>query len=69
MKTRLQSLGLLDRALRATTDEELDAAVAALGDDHREAMLRELDPQAWSTEQPHFQATLAKLRERISSSR
>ena len=37
MKTRLQSLGLLDRALRATTDEELDAAVAALGDDHREA--------------------------------
>src|SRR5215211_4439115 len=38
-------------------------------DDHREAMLKELDPQAWSTEQPHFQATLAKLRERISSSR
>jgi hypothetical protein len=40
MKTRLQSLGLLDRALRATTDEELDTAVAALGDDHREAMER-----------------------------
>ena len=40
MKTRLQSLGLLDRALRATTDEELDTAVAALGDDHREAVER-----------------------------
>ncbi len=40
MKTRLQSLGLLDRALRAMTDEELDTAVAALGDDHREAMER-----------------------------
>jgi hypothetical protein len=40
MKTRMQSLGLLDRALRATPDEELDAVVAALGDDHREAVER-----------------------------
>jgi hypothetical protein len=40
MKTRLQSLGLLDRALRATTDDELDAVVGALGDDHREAVER-----------------------------
>ena len=40
MKTRLQSLGLLDRALRATPDEELDTVVAALGDDHREAVER-----------------------------
>jgi hypothetical protein len=40
MKTRLQSLGLLDRALRATTDEELDTVVGALGDDHREAVER-----------------------------
>ena len=40
MKTRLQSLGLLDRALRATTDEELDAVLGALGDDHREAVER-----------------------------
>jgi hypothetical protein len=43
MKTRLQSLGLLDRALRATTDEELDTVVAALGDDHREAVERLAD--------------------------
>ena len=40
MKTRLQSLGLLDRALRATTDEELGALLGALGDDHREAVER-----------------------------
>ena len=40
MKTRLQSLGLLDRALRATTDEELDAVLGALGEDHREAVER-----------------------------
>ena len=40
MKTRLQSLGLLDRALRAATDDELAAIVTALGDDHREAVER-----------------------------
>jgi hypothetical protein len=43
MKTRLQSLGLLDRALAATTDEEIDALVAALDDDHREAVERLAD--------------------------
>ncbi len=50
MKTRLQSLGLLDRALRAATDDELAAIVTALGDDHREAVERltggELTPEA-----------------------
>ena len=40
MKTSLQSLGLLDRALRAASDEDLDVAVTALGDDHREALER-----------------------------
>jgi hypothetical protein len=40
MKNRLQSLGLLDRAIRAATDEELEALVATLGDDHREAVER-----------------------------
>ncbi len=40
MKTRLQSLGLLDRALAATTDDEIEALVAALDDDHREAVER-----------------------------
>lgn len=40
MKTRLQSLGLLDRAFRAMTDEELTTAIGALDDDHREAIER-----------------------------
>lgn len=39
-KTRLQSLGLLDRAIRATSDEELTGAVEGLDDDHREALER-----------------------------
>jgi hypothetical protein len=43
MKTRLQSLGLLDRALRATTDEELTAVLEGLSDDHREALERLID--------------------------
>lgn len=38
-------------------------------DDHREALMWELEPQAWSTEQPHFQATLAALKARISSTK
>ena len=40
MKTRLQSLGLLDRAFAAATDDELDAMVTALDDEHREAVER-----------------------------
>ncbi len=46
MKTRLQSLGLLDRAIRATGDDELEAAVAALDDDHREAVQNLVDGDA-----------------------
>jgi hypothetical protein len=38
MKNRLQALALLERALSAMTDEELDALVAALPDDHRTAI-------------------------------
>lgn len=38
MKNRMQSLGLLDRAFKAATDEELLLAVGALGDEHREAL-------------------------------
>ncbi len=38
MKTRLQALALVDRALAAMTDEELEALVATLPDDHREAL-------------------------------
>lgn len=46
MKSRLQSLGLLDRALAATTDDELQALVDGLGDDHREAVERLADGTA-----------------------
>ena len=38
VKTRLQSLGLLDRAFANTPDEVLDAAVESLTDEHREAV-------------------------------
>ncbi len=40
MKTRLQALRLLDRAIAAASDDELDALIAALSDDHREAVER-----------------------------
>jgi hypothetical protein len=46
MKNRLQSLGLLDRAIRATSDEELEALIEALSDDHREAIERFTDGAA-----------------------
>ncbi len=38
MKTRLQALTLLDRALLAMTDAELETLVASLPDDHRTAI-------------------------------
>lgn len=38
MKNRMQALGLLDRAFKATTDEELMAAMESLDDDHREGL-------------------------------
>jgi hypothetical protein len=38
MKNRLQALTLLDRAMAAMTDAELDARVAALPDEHRSAL-------------------------------
>ncbi len=38
MKSRLQALGLLDRAFANASDDELDAAVDALSDEHREAL-------------------------------
>jgi hypothetical protein len=58
MKTRLQSLGLVDRALAATSDEELEALVAGLGDDHREAVERLVD----GTEPSEIRAGAAKGR-------
>ena len=38
VKTRLQALGLLDRAFANVADEELGALLEGLGDDHREAL-------------------------------
>ncbi len=38
MKNRMQALGLLDRAFKATPDDQLTSAVDALDDDHREAL-------------------------------
>lgn len=40
MKNRLQALSLLDRALLAMTDAELEALVATLPDDHRATLDR-----------------------------
>ncbi len=43
MKNRMQSLGLLDRAFKAASDDELQTALDALGDDHREGLESFLD--------------------------
>lgn len=43
VKTRLQSLGLLDRAFQSTTDDELTAVLEAMEDDHREALQQLVD--------------------------
>lgn len=46
MKTRLKALGLVDRALAAATDTELAAAIAALDDDHLEALAQIVDDES-----------------------
>jgi len=38
MKNRMQSLGLLDRAFKAASDDDLSIAIEALDDDHREGL-------------------------------
>jgi len=38
MKNRMQALGLLDRAFKAATDDELSKAIESLDDDHREGL-------------------------------
>lgn len=38
MKNRMQALGLLDRSIKAATDEEIESGLAALDDDHREGV-------------------------------
>jgi hypothetical protein len=49
MKTRLQALGLLDRSIRATSDDELTAVLETLDDDHREALERLIEGEATPT--------------------
>ena len=43
MKNRMQALGLLDRSFKAASDEDLTAALDALGDDHREGLATFVD--------------------------
>ena len=38
MKNRMQALGLLDRAFKAASDEELSVTIGALDDDHRDGL-------------------------------
>lgn len=38
MKNRMQALGLLDRSIKAATDDELMSGIEALDDDHREGL-------------------------------
>ena len=38
MKNRMQALGLLDRAFKAASDDELATAIDALSDEHREGL-------------------------------
>jgi hypothetical protein len=49
MKNRMQALGLLDRAVKATTDDELVVAIAALDENKRDGLASftaEVDPAA-----------------------
>ena len=46
VKSRLQALGLLDRAFANATDEDLQTAIDVLNDEHREALDELLDAEA-----------------------
>ena len=46
VKSRLQALGLLDRAFANVSDDELQASIDALNDEHREALDELLDGSA-----------------------
>lgn len=50
VRARLAALSLLDRALRAMTDDELTAAMAALDDDHRKAVTQLAEVPEGATE-------------------
>jgi hypothetical protein len=38
VKNRMQALGLLDRSIKAATDDEITSGIEALDDDHREGL-------------------------------
>ncbi len=46
VKSRLQALGLLDRAFANATDEDLQTAIEVLNDEHREALDELLDAES-----------------------
>lgn len=58
VRTRLAALSLLDRALRAMTDDELAEALAALDEDHRDAVAQLAEVPAGATDA----ATIAYVR-------
>ena len=60
---------LASRAAAAPRElvEKMTHSIRTIGSatEHADAVYRELGPQAWATEQPHFQAQLDKLRQKI----
>lgn len=50
VRARLAALSLLDRALRTFTDDELTAAIAALDEDHRSAVIQLAEVPAEATD-------------------
>lgn len=67
MKNRLQALTLLDRAVAAVTDAELDALIASLPDDHRAALDRICDVDEGDS--TNAEARIAALRGAVARGR
>lgn len=59
VKSRLQALGLLDRTFASAADDDLDAAVSALDEEHRDALVKLVGDDASADE---IRATVARGR-------